>query len=134
MARAKQAAAKKPPKNAPSPAPKPPKNACSRAPKPPKTRPPPRRPPSLWEKLRRSPKPPLGLLPAASFRASVRSAAALREGFGVQAGAAAALREGCEAHLLALLEAWGLCALHAKRSVVRVADVSLVRSLRVKRG
>ncbi|XP_009986735.1 PREDICTED: histone H3-like [Tauraco erythrolophus] len=50
------------------------------------------------------------------------------------AAAVAALREGCEAHLLALLEEWGLCALHAKRVAVRAADVSLVKCLRVKRG
>ncbi|NWI22547.1 H3 protein, partial [Sula dactylatra] len=92
------------------------------------------RAPSLWEKLRHSRKKTLKLLPAASFRGLARSVSVHREGFGLQAGAAAALREGCEAQLLALLEEWGLCALHAKRSTVQTADVSLVRCLRVKRG
>ncbi|NXL08231.1 H3 protein, partial [Mesembrinibis cayennensis] len=49
--------------------------------------------------------------------------------FGLHGAAVAALREGCEVHLLALLEERGLCALHAKRSVVQTADVSLVRCL-----
>ncbi|NXE30637.1 H3 protein, partial [Ardeotis kori] len=74
------------------------------------------------------------LLPAASLRELARGFFQSREGFGVQAAAAAALREGCEAHLLALLEEWGLCALHAGRAAVRRADVHLVRCLRVKRG
>ncbi|NXG60971.1 H3 protein, partial [Hemiprocne comata] len=64
----------------------------------------------------------------------VRGLSGPRAGFGVQGAAVAALREGCEAHLLALLEDWGLCALHAKRAAVRIADVSLVRCLRLRRG
>ncbi|NWH25470.1 H3 protein, partial [Grus americana] len=91
------------------------------------------RAPTLWQKLRLSRKKHLKLLPVASFCGLVRGFSVTWEGFGVQAAAVAALREGCEAHLLALLEEWGLCALHAKRSAVRTADVSLVRCLRVKR-
>ncbi|NXV77665.1 H3 protein, partial [Atlantisia rogersi] len=91
------------------------------------------RAPPLWKKLRLSRRKPLQLLPAASIRLLVRSFPSVGcRGLG--AGAAAALREGCEAHLLAVLEEWGLCALHAKRSGVRMADVSLVRCLRVRRG
>ncbi|KAF1453397.1 H3 protein, partial [Pygoscelis papua] len=92
------------------------------------------RAPALWKKLRLSRKKPLRLLPAASFCGLLRGFSVSREGFGVGPGAVAALREGCEAHLLALLEEWGLCALHAKRAAVRTADLSLVRCLRVRRG
>ncbi|NXQ93351.1 H3 protein, partial [Sagittarius serpentarius] len=94
----------------------------------------PARAPASWQKLRLSRKKPLKLLPAASFCRLVRGFSVVREGFGVGGAAAAALREGCEAHLLALLEESGLCALHAKRSAVQTADVKLVRCLRVKRG
>ncbi|NXF42031.1 H31 protein, partial [Nyctibius bracteatus] len=73
-------------------------------------------------------------LPAASFRGLLRDFPVVRQGFGVHGVAVAALREGCEAHLLSLLEEWGLCALHAKRAAVQIADVSLVRCLRVKRA
>ncbi|NXT30529.1 H3 protein, partial [Syrrhaptes paradoxus] len=83
--------------------------------------------PSLWKKLRFSRKKTSQLLPEASFRELVRGCCGIREGFGVHAAAVAALREACEAHLLALLEEWGLCALHAKRSSIRSADVSLVK-------
>ncbi|NXU24201.1 H3 protein, partial [Thalassarche chlororhynchos] len=94
-----------------------------------------RRPaPAPWKKLRLPRKKTLKLLPAASFCGLVRGFSVSRESFGVQAAAVAALREGCEAQLLALLEEWGLCALHAKRAAVQTADVSLVRCLRVKRG
>ncbi|NWQ92686.1 H3 protein, partial [Burhinus bistriatus] len=92
------------------------------------------RPPALWKKLRLSRKKNPKLLPDAFFRGLARGFSLIREGFGVHGAAVAALREGCEAHLLALLEEWGLCALHAKRSAVQTADVSLVRCLRVKRG
>ncbi|KAF1553480.1 histone H3, partial [Eudyptes schlegeli] len=93
------------------------------------------RAPTLWKKLRLSRKKPRQLLPAASFCGLLlRGFALARRGFGVLPGAVAALREGCEAHLLALLEEWGLCALHAKRAAVRTADLSLLRCLRVKRG
>ncbi|NXS48671.1 H3 protein, partial [Balaeniceps rex] len=92
------------------------------------------RAPALWKKLRLSQKKTLKLLPAASFCGLVRGFPVIRKGFGVHGAAVAALREGCEVHLLALLEEWGLCALHAKRSAVRTADVSLVRCLQVKRG
>ncbi|NXJ87166.1 H3 protein, partial [Trogon melanurus] len=88
----------------------------------------------LWKKLRLSGKKNLELLPAASFRRLVRGLAAARRGFGVQGAAVAALREGAEAQLLALLEDWGLCARHAKRATVRAADAALVRCLRRKRG
>ncbi|NXF55943.1 H3 protein, partial [Oceanites oceanicus] len=90
--------------------------------------------PAPWKKLRLSRKKSLKLLPAASFCGLVQGFSVIQEGFGLHAAAVAALREGCEAHLLALLEEWGLCALHAKRSVVQTADVNLVRCLRVKRG
>ncbi|NXL40818.1 H3 protein, partial [Glaucidium brasilianum] len=94
----------------------------------------PRRVPDLWQKLRVSRKKPFELLPSASFRELVRSFGAARKGFGVQGAAVAALREGCEAHLLLLLEEWGLCALHAKRSIIQTADVRLVRCLQKKTG
>ncbi|NXW52772.1 H3 protein, partial [Nyctiprogne leucopyga] len=94
----------------------------------------PRRLPALWKKLRLSRKKPVELLPAAAFRALVRSVPVLRAGLGVDGAAVAALRGGCEAHLLALLEEWGLCALHAKRAVIQSADVKLVRCLRGKRS
>ena len=87
----------------------------------------------LWKKLRLSWKKNPKLLPAASFHGLVQGFSLIREGFGVHGAAVAALREGCEAHLLALLEEWGLCALHARRSAVRTADVRLVRCIRVKR-
>ncbi|NXG70011.1 H3 protein, partial [Baryphthengus martii] len=90
--------------------------------------------PALRKKLRLPRKKRLELLPAAAFRQLVQSFAVVRGGLGVQGGAVAALREGCEAHLLALLEEWGLCALHAKRVAVRVADVNLVRCLRGNRA
>ncbi|KAM6233290.1 uncharacterized protein LJ264_014502 [Porphyrio hochstetteri] len=124
MARAKQAVSVggKRPCSAPSP----PQDSPKPLPSPPRARP-------LWEKLRLSQRKPLKLFPAASIHVLVRSFPSTgRKWLG--AGAAAALREGCEAHLLAVLEEWGLCALHAKRSVVRMADVSLVRCLRVRRG
>ncbi|NXA21445.1 H3 protein, partial [Ibidorhyncha struthersii] len=92
------------------------------------------RAPALWKKLRLSQKKNPKLLPGALFYGLLRGFLGSRESFGVQGAAVAALREGCEAHLLALLEEWGLCALHAKRAAVQTADVSLVRSLRVKRG
>ncbi|NXD88721.1 H3 protein, partial [Halcyon senegalensis] len=90
--------------------------------------------PALWKKLRFPRKKPSQLLPAAAFRRLVRSFALVQGGFGVQGVAVAALREACEAHLLALLEEWGLCALHAKRIAVRAADVNLVRCLRGNRA
>ncbi|NWI70097.1 H3 protein, partial [Todus mexicanus] len=90
--------------------------------------------PPLWKKLRLPRKKNLELLPAAPFRRLLRSFAVVQGGFWVQGAAVAALREGCEAHLLALLEEWGLCALHAKRAAVRAADVNLVRCLRRKRA
>ncbi|NXF65112.1 H3 protein, partial [Ciccaba nigrolineata] len=94
----------------------------------------PRRALALWKKLRVSRKKPLELLPAASFCGLVRGFSVSRKGFGVHGAAVAALREGCEAHLLALLEEWGLCALHAKRAVVQIADVRLVRCLQERRS
>uniref|UniRef100_A0A8C3J0B6 Histone H3 n=1 Tax=Calidris pygmaea TaxID=425635 RepID=A0A8C3J0B6_9CHAR len=90
--------------------------------------------PSLWEKLRLSRKKAPKLLPEASLAGLVRGLSPLRGGLGVRGAALAALREGCEAQLLALLEEWGLCALHAKRAAPRAADIRLVRCLRVKRG
>ncbi|NXS68145.1 H3 protein, partial [Pandion haliaetus] len=92
------------------------------------------RAPTLWKKLHLSQRKKPKLLPVASFHGLVRSFSIIQKGFGVHGAAVAALREGCEAHLLALLEEWGLCALHAKRSAVQTADVRLVRCLRVKRG
>ncbi|NXV84554.1 H3 protein, partial [Calonectris borealis] len=92
------------------------------------------RAPAPWKKLRHSWKKTLKLLPAAFFRGLVRGFSIIREGFGVHGAAVVALREGCEVHLVALLEEWGLCALHAKRSAVQTADVNLVRCLRVKRS
>ncbi|NWS64585.1 H3 protein, partial [Chunga burmeisteri] len=92
------------------------------------------RPPALWKKLRFSRRKNRSIFPTASFCGLVRGFSVVREGFGVHGTAVAALREGCEAHLLALLEEWGLCALHAKRSAVQTADVRLVRCLQVKRG
>lgn len=115
MARAKQVVAKETPKTPPAS---------------PKTRP----LPALWKKLRLARKKHLKLLPAASFCGLVRGFSLIWGGFGVHGAAVAALREGCEVHLLALLEEWGLCALHAKRAAVQIADVSLVRCLRMKRG
>ncbi|NXK46494.1 H3 protein, partial [Chauna torquata] len=81
---------------------------------------------TLRKKLRSSWKRSLWLFPLTSIRGLLR-------GFGVHAAAAAALRAGCEAHLLALLEDWGLCARHAKRVAVEAADVRLVRCLQGKR-
>ncbi|NWU54709.1 H3 protein, partial [Dromas ardeola] len=92
------------------------------------------RPLPLWKKLRLSQKKNPKLLPAAFFRGLVRRFSVIQAGFGVHGAAVAALQEGCEAHLLALLEEWGLCALHAKRAAVQTADVSLVKCLQVKRG
>ncbi|XP_014804765.1 PREDICTED: histone H3-like [Calidris pugnax] len=130
MVRAKQATGgKKRPQNAPSPAQNPSKK-----------RPPPPRAPSLWEKLRFSRKKAPKLLPEALLVGLVRGLSPLRGGFGARGGfgvrgaALAALREGCEAQMLGLLEEWGLCALHAKRAALRTADIRLVRCLRVKRG
>ncbi|NXN43836.1 H3 protein, partial [Rhinoptilus africanus] len=94
----------------------------------------PPRPLTLRERLRLSQKKNSQLLPMAFFRGLVRCSSATQEGFGVHGAAVAALREGCEAHLLALLEEWGLCALHAKRAAVQTADVNLVKCLQVKRG
>ncbi|NXW56697.1 H3 protein, partial [Eurystomus gularis] len=93
-----------------------------------------RRVPPLWKKLRVSQKKSLESFSAGAFRRLLRGFPAGQEQVGVQGAAVAALREGCEVHLLALLEEWGLCALHAKRAAVRAADVSLVRCLRVKRA
>ncbi|NXI68298.1 H31 protein, partial [Anseranas semipalmata] len=81
----------------------------------------------LRKKLNFSRKRSLQLLPTASVRRLLR-------GFGVHAAAVAALRAGCEAHLLALLEDWGLCARHAKRVAVEAADVRLVRCIQGKRA
>ncbi|NWX75671.1 H3 protein, partial [Alca torda] len=89
---------------------------------------------ALWKKLCVSGKKNPQLLPAAFSRGLARCFSAARAGFGVHGAAVAALREGCEAYLLALLEEWGLCALHAKRASVRAADVNLVKCLQVKRG
>ncbi|NXY84248.1 H3 protein, partial [Alcedo cyanopectus] len=90
--------------------------------------------PRAPRKKPRSPrKKPRELLPAAPFQRLVRSFAHQRGGFGVEGVAVAALREACEAQLLALLEVWGLCALHAKRAAVRAADIQLVRCLRGNR-
>ncbi|NXP56840.1 H3 protein, partial [Heliornis fulica] len=94
----------------------------------------PTRAPPLGKKPRRSRRKAFKLLPEASFHRLVRNIFVTRSGFGLQASAVGALREGCEAHLLGVLEEWGLCALHAERFVIRMADVSLVRCLRVKRG
>ncbi|NXL68955.1 H3 protein, partial [Chordeiles acutipennis] len=93
-----------------------------------------RRLPALWKKLRLFKKKPFRLLPAASFGALVRSCSVLRAGFGVHGAAVAALRDGCEVHLLALLEEWALCARHAKRTLIQSADIRLVRCLRVRRS
>ncbi|NXV53290.1 H3 protein, partial [Uria aalge] len=87
---------------------------------------------TLWKKLSGKKNP--QLLPVAFSRGLARRFSTSRAGFGAHGAAVAALREGCEAHLLALLEEWGLCALHAKRAAVRAADVNLVKCLRVKRG
>ncbi|XP_071588891.1 histone H3-like [Heliangelus exortis] len=119
MVRAKQAkppAAQKPPGNSP------------------KSRPPPSESPALWKKLRLRRKKASNLLPATSIRELLKRFSVPRVGFGVQGAAVAALREGCEAHLVDLLEEWGLCALHAGRAAVQTADVSLVRCIRMKRG
>ncbi|NXP12210.1 H3 protein, partial [Thinocorus orbignyianus] len=91
-------------------------------------------PPALWRRLRLQQKKTLNSLPAASFSRLLRGFSPIREGFGVQGAAVGALREGCEAHLLALLEDWGLCALHAGRDTLQASDLSLVRCLRLKRG
>ncbi|NXP80735.1 H3 protein, partial [Ramphastos sulfuratus] len=74
------------------------------------------------------------LLPAAAIRGLLRDACGPREGLEVQGEAAAALRAGCEAQLLALFEDLGLCALHAKRISVHAADLNLVRCLRLGQG
>uniref|UniRef100_A0A8B9RZ53 Core Histone H2A/H2B/H3 domain-containing protein n=1 Tax=Accipiter nisus TaxID=211598 RepID=A0A8B9RZ53_9AVES len=114
---------------------KPPRNFPSPAPPHPKTRPrPPPQAAALWKKLCLSQKKTLKLLPAGSFRGLVRGFSVIQKGFGVRGAAMAALQEGREARLLALLEEWGLCALRAKRSAVQTADVRLVRCLQVKRG
>ncbi|NXG89028.1 H3 protein, partial [Stercorarius parasiticus] len=94
----------------------------------------PRRPLTLWKKLCLSRKKNPKLLPTASLRGLVRHFSVIQAGFGVHGAAVAALQEGCEAYLLALLEEWGLCALHAKRAAVQTADVNLVKCLQVKRG
>ncbi|NWX22793.1 H33C protein, partial [Aegotheles bennettii] len=93
----------------------------------------PLKPPTLWEKLRLSRKKALKLVPVASVRWLLRGFSVPRAGFWVHGAAVEALWEGCEAHVLPLLEEWGLCALHAKRASVQTADVSLVRCIRVKR-
>ncbi|XP_068026121.1 histone H3.Y-like [Melanerpes formicivorus] len=56
------------------------------------------------------------------------------EAVAVNGEAVAALQAGCQAQLLALFEAWGLCALHAQRAAVRAADLNLVRCLQRRRG
>ncbi|NWX09745.1 H3 protein, partial [Caloenas nicobarica] len=89
--------------------------------------------PGLWKKLRRLQKKPLKLLPAAFCRGLVQLFSDTWKGFQVHGAAVVALREACEVHLLALLEEWRLCALHAKRSTVQTSDVNLVRCLQVKR-
>uniref|UniRef100_A0A8B9BBI6 Core Histone H2A/H2B/H3 domain-containing protein n=1 Tax=Anser brachyrhynchus TaxID=132585 RepID=A0A8B9BBI6_9AVES len=81
---------------------------------------------ALRKKLRFSRKRSFLRLPAAFLRR-------LLGGFGIHAAALAALQVGCEVHLLALLEAWGLCARHAKRVAVEAADVRLVRCIQRKR-
>ncbi|NWU88472.1 H3 protein, partial [Upupa epops] len=91
-----------------------------------------KQPPTLWKKLLRGRKKPPGLLPSAAFQRLVRSLLSSR-GFSMQGPAVAALREGCEAQLVALLEDWRLCALHAKRTALQVADVKLARCLQGKR-
>ncbi|NXU76472.1 H3 protein, partial [Oreotrochilus melanogaster] len=91
-------------------------------------------PPALWKKLRLWRKKASKLLPAASIRELLKRFSVPRAGFGVQGAAVAVLREGCEAYLVDLLEEWGICALHAGRAVVQMADVSLVRCIRMKRG
>ncbi|NXN92011.1 H3 protein, partial [Rhinopomastus cyanomelas] len=87
---------------------------------------------ALWKKLRVGRRKPPELLPAAAFRRLVQSLVPPGS-FGVQGAAVGGLREGCKAHLVALLEVWGLCALHAKRAAPRAADVQLVRCLRAER-
>ncbi|NWS78961.1 H3 protein, partial [Crotophaga sulcirostris] len=93
-----------------------------------------RRPRLLWKQVHRSRKRKPELPPAASLCGLLRSFSVVPEGFRVEPAALVALWEGCEAHLLAQLEAWWLCALHAKRSALRNADIQLVKSLRVKRA
>ncbi|NXN58077.1 H3 protein, partial [Rynchops niger] len=89
---------------------------------------------ALWKKLRLSRKKNPKLIPTAFFRGLVRHFSVFQVGFRVHRAAVAALQEGCKAYLLALLEDWGLCALHAKRATVQTADVNLVKCLQVKRS
>ncbi|NXG40196.1 H3 protein, partial [Dromaius novaehollandiae] len=89
---------------------------------------------ALRQKLRASSKRPPWLLPASSLQRLLRGVPGVQKGFGVQAAAVTALQAGCEVHLLALLQDWGQCALHAKRAVVRAADVKLVKCLRGDRS
>ncbi|NXN18695.1 H3 protein, partial [Indicator maculatus] len=88
--------------------------------------------PTLRKKLlRRRKKRSELLLPAGAIRGLLRG---LSGGAQVKGEAAAALQAGCEAQLLALFEALGLCALHAKRAAIHAADLNLVRCLQLRRG
>ncbi|NXS62537.1 H3 protein, partial [Brachypteracias leptosomus] len=88
------------------------------------------RAPPLWKKLRLRRRKPRGAFSAAAFHRLLGGFAGGPRRVGVQGPAVAALREGCEGHLLVLLEEWGLCALHAGRASLRAADLRLVRCLR----
>lgn len=100
---------------------------------PPRTRLPCPRSPGLWKKLRCSQKKPLKLLPAGFCHGLVQLFSDTWKGSRVRGAAVVALQEGCAARLLALLEEWRLCALHAERSTVQSSDVNLVRCLQTRR-
>ncbi|NXD18292.1 H3 protein, partial [Nothocercus nigrocapillus] len=89
---------------------------------------------ALQRKLRPFAKRRPRFLPTPELLRLLRGVAGTQKGLAVQAAAVAALRAGCEAHLLALLQDWGQCALHARRAAVRSADVRLVRCLRGERS